>query len=268
MSEDRLTTGWEPDLPASDNLVHAGILNIADRIEQTAERMDGEWLEIPEVRAGKFPGNSMWANVVTFLQPVTPARAEEVGDAIDGFYGEGVEAAMFSPYPTPDFTGRGWLKMGHPPFMFRPPGGEIPPDPEGLEVVEVDDADGILELEDTLARAFPLSAPGAWTPGTVCDGRLVGVMRFWIGRLDGEPVSTAVAHVSQGVNSVEWISTLPGARGRGIGEALTWRATLADPTLPAVLIASDPGRPVYERMGFVSLVRFTGWIKPGGGAST
>jgi hypothetical protein len=26
-----------------------------------------------------------------------------------------------------------------------------------------------------------------------------------------------------------------------------------------VLIASDPGRPVYERMGYVSLLRFTLW---------
>ena len=36
--------------------------------------------------------------------------------------------------------------------------------------------------------------------------------------------------------------------------------TLVRPELPAALIASDLGRPVYERMGCVALVRFTLWL--------
>jgi hypothetical protein len=48
-------------------------------------------------------------------------------------------------------------------------------------------------------------------------------------------------------------------RGRGFGAAVTWAATLADPAKPAVLIASDPGRPVYERMGYLRLMRLTMW---------
>jgi hypothetical protein len=55
---------------------------------------------------------------------------------------------------------------------------------------------------------------------------------------------------------------MAGARGRGYGEAVTWAATQVGSGLPAVLIASDPGRPVYERMGFVALSRWTFWHRP------
>ena len=48
----------------------------------------------------------------------------------------------------------------------------------------------------------------------------------------------------------------------GYGEALTWAATCVDPSLPAVLIASDLGRPVYERMGYVATSRWTLWHRP------
>jgi hypothetical protein len=40
---------------------------------------------------------------------------------------------------------------------------------------------------------------------------------------------------------------------------MTWEATLAWPDLPATLIASDAGRPTYERMGYLSVVRVTLW---------
>jgi hypothetical protein len=68
-------------------------------------------------------------------------------------------------------------------------------------------------------------------------------------------------HVHGGLNDVEWISTRPEARGRGIGAAVTWAATLADPALPAMLIASDAGQPVYERMGYLRVTRFTLWFR-------
>jgi hypothetical protein len=62
---------------------------------------------------------------------------------------------------------------------------------------------------------------------------------------------------------VEFISVDATLRGRGFGAAITWAATLAQPELPAVLIASDDGRPVYERMGYATICRFTLWMGPG-----
>ena len=86
--------------------------------------------------------------------------------------------------------------------------------------------------------------------------------RLWLGFVDGRPVATAAVHVAAGVNNVEMIATLEEDRGRGYGAAVTWAATTADPTLPAVLVASDLGRSVYERLGYTALTRWTMWLRP------
>ena len=59
---------------------------------------------------------------------------------------------------------------------------------------------------------------------------------------------------------VDNIATLDSARGRGYGLAITAAAAAVDPSKPATLIASDLGRGVYERLGFVAMLRFTYWI--------
>jgi hypothetical protein len=40
---------------------------------------------------------------------------------------------------------------------------------------------------------------------------------------------------------------------------MTWPATTADAEAPSMLIASDLGRPTYERMGYLPMARFTVW---------
>jgi predicted GNAT family acetyltransferase len=80
----------------------------------------------------------------------------------------------------------------------------------------------------------------------------------WVGN---RPVSASSAWTEHGINNVTLVATVPDARGRGYGEALTWRAALADSSLPAMLISSDVGRPIYERMGFLPLQRITLWYR-------
>jgi hypothetical protein len=50
--------------------------------------------------------------------------------------------------------------------------------------------------------------------------------------------------------------------GRGAGAAVTWAATLANADKPALLVASDEGRPVYARMGYRAIERWTAWLRP------
>jgi len=83
---------------------------------------------------------------------------------------------------------------------------------------------------------------------------------MWVGYLDGEPVATSAAYVGPHHVDVEMISARPEVRGRGVGRAVTAAATLAAPDLPAMLISSDDGRPVYARLGYVPILRFTLWI--------
>jgi len=90
-------------------------------------------------------------------------------------------------------------------------------------------------------------------------GCLGEAFRVWVGRVEGRPVTTATAYVSDGFVGVYAVATTADARGRGYGEAVTWAATLSRPDLPATLQASEQGRSVYERMGYRTVAEFVVW---------
>ena len=75
----------------------------------------------------------------------------------------------------------------------------------------------------------------------------------FLARLDGEGVGTSLAVRAGDVLGVFNVATVPGARGRGVGRAVTL-AALRDGAAAgcrmAVLQASEMGHPVYERLGF------------------
>ena len=106
-----------------------------------------------------------------------------------------------------------------------------------------------------LADGFPMP------PSPAPPALLGGPTRFWLAHHDGAPVATALSHVAHGVVVVEAVATLPGHRGLGIGAAVTWAATLAEPDLLAVLIASDDGVGIYRRMGYQAVTRWTMWFR-------
>lgn len=188
-----------------------------------------------------------------------PLDLDEWTDAIARLratYPGGLPFVIVSPFATPDLAPLGFTLVGHPPFMVRPAGPAIVPRPDGVEIERVTDAAALAEFETTLVEAYPGGPSGTlFTPG-ILDVDDVGL---WIARLDGACVATAAGHHGGAVNGVEIISTLPTVRGRRLGEAITWAPTLARPDRPAALFASDLGRPVYERMGFRSVLRFTLW---------
>jgi predicted GNAT family acetyltransferase len=114
-----------------------------------------------------------------------------------------------------------------------------------------------------LIAGYPMPELAGLAPGRCFDARVLGgPLRFFVGWSDGTPVATAAVTVAHGVGLVEFVATMAGARGKGFGAAVTQAAAVADPTVPAVLISSDLGRPVYERLGFLALNRWTFWIKP------
>jgi len=114
---------------------------------------------------------------------------------------------------------------------------------------------------DWVADAYPLPElagvdAGTFTPPSLLDDAR---FQFFVGLVEGEPLGTSMAHVGHSMSHVEYVSTKEAARGRGYGEAMTWPATLADAAAPSMLIASDLGRPTYERMGYLPMARFTLW---------
>jgi GNAT superfamily N-acetyltransferase len=74
-----------------------------------------------------------------------------------------------------------------------------------------------------------------------------------LGRLHGAPVATATVLLAGGIAGIYDVSTVPDARRRGIGTAMTMAALQAARVRGyeiAFLQPSEMGRSVYERLGF------------------
>jgi GNAT superfamily N-acetyltransferase len=99
--------------------------------------------------------------------------------------------------------------------------------------------------------------PGRMLAPALLDGG-TRVVVAWDG---DQPLATATAYAAHGVTLVENVAVLPEARGKGAGAAVTWAATMSDQSQPAVLIASDDGQPVYQRLGYLRLERWTVWLR-------
>jgi GNAT superfamily N-acetyltransferase len=92
----------------------------------------------------------------------------------------------------------------------------------------------------------------------------------FLGVLGDEPVATSGLLLSEAVAGVYNVATVPGRRGRGIGEALTWAAAQAGLDQGAtcsILQASEQGEPVYRRMGYQTPARYRQFVPAAGPGS-
>ncbi len=260
MPDEHLTHGWEPELDAADSLLRQFVLANADRNAYLAAWAGGRHERWPDLAAADPASPVLFDNAAVLLQPPAYVDLGDVVRRLIDFYPPERHFVFLSAWPTPDLTSAGLELMGHPPFMVRPPGGTAPPLPTGLDIVPVTDQRALDDFVRTLVAAYPM--PGAsGTPLT--DARvLAGPIRLFVGYVDGKPVATSGARLGHSIVDIEWVATLPECRGRGIGAALTWAATLTSRTEPATLIASDDGQPVYEAMGYLRLMRLTLWHRP------
>lgn len=255
-----LATGWEPAVGSGDTVLLAAVRNLANRVERHGEAMGHRVCGWDDFIACDTALANPFCNMAVLTAP--PPDWDDTVHRIRTFYGAqgGMPYVVASPFPTPDLRQRGLTLCGHPPFMYRGAGGDGPSLPDGLEVVAVRDDARCADFWRACAEFFPLDGPGDRIT-SFADSRMTDLgWHLWVGRLDGEVVATAASWVDEGVNQVEMISTAPAARGKGIGAALTWAASTAEPSLPAVLFSSDLGRPVYERLGYVALSRWTLWF--------
>jgi GNAT superfamily N-acetyltransferase len=251
-----LITGWEPDLPVADTLLRRFLFAYADRIERMARRSGGRTEGSDDARFADLASPFHFDNAVVLLRP--PPLTDLVGviARARAFFPPTRPWVLLSAWPTPDLSELGLRLVGHPPLMFRLP-APLPSPPAELQVVEVDGPARLGDFERTLIAGFPF--PGA-DGATIFDPRQLGeVVRLFVGYLGERPVSVAGAAVGHGVVEVDWVATMPSARGRGYGGALTAAAVGVAPELPAVLLASDPGHSVYRSLGFIDLLRCTMW---------
>lgn len=101
---------------------------------------------------------------------------------------------------------------------------------------------------------IPAWAGQAWVDATLKIGIGKSPWRIFVGYLDNNPVATNMLFNGGGVASVYAVATIPSARGKGIGGAITLKPLLEardkDGYKYAVLFSTEMGIKVYERIGF------------------
>jgi GNAT superfamily N-acetyltransferase len=247
-------------LSATSTLTDRAVVAMADRVVHVARTADRPFLAAEDLVATWIGERGIFTNVAYVLRE--PDDWDRVLARVTEVVPPGRPLSLISPWSVPDL-GSGWTPFGHPPLMVRAVAEVTPDTPAELTVTEVVDQPGLEVLERTLVDGYPDPTLQPYRWGEVHDARVLGgPTHFFLGSVAGRPVATAAGHVAAGVVAIELVATMADARGRGYGEAVTWAATLVDPTRPAVLIASDLGRPVYERMGYVAVSRWTFWHRP------
>ena len=143
------------------------------------------------------------------------------------------------------------------------------PDPSGVRLSIVDDADGVTSMLRVHDDVF---GPGTTHPSVIDAVRTALTLRprpieavvAWAG---DEPVSAGRVEFHEGTDfaSIWGGGTLPAWRGRGVFRALVGhRAVLArDRGYRYLQVDAMPtSRPILERMGFHPLADTTPWIRP------
>jgi GNAT superfamily N-acetyltransferase len=126
---------------------------------------------------------------------------------------------------------------------------QVTPDEAGLHARVA--AEGEVTRQEAAYRRV-ISPEVLATPGVRC----------YVGEARGKAVTTALSVTAADCAGIFSVATVPGARRRGYGAAVTARAVgdaLRDGARWAWLSASDDGYPVYRRLGFATLERLDFW---------
>lgn len=152
---------------------------------------------------------------------------------------------------------------------------DLPPEealPPGVRIEPLDDADDIDAYVDLLMREMQHSHGAAPADAREIRRRhLLGKLgkdpdsRRFVAWLDGRPVATSRLSMAGGAAGLYTVVTMPEARGRGIGRAMTLRAFHAGRDAGmriGTLQATDMGFRIYRKLGFEELFRYRMMVRP------
>jgi hypothetical protein len=264
-STEQLEDGSRASTPAGDNLLRDFALAEAAAYADIVRAAGGVVEHVDELGLSLTDAGSPcpFGNIAHLSRPIREAEVVGLVDAMRDFYSasEGGPYLAFSPWPTPDLAVHGLTLGGHPPMMVRQ-AAPAPEPPPSLRIEVVAGAGQLDDFERTIVEAFPVAelAPYGSQPRLFGDDLLETDWTLYVGYDGDRPVATAGAYVTDELVAVEIVSTRDECRGRGYGAAITAAAATARTDRPSVLVSSDLGRGVYERLGYVSMLRYTLWV--------
>jgi ribosomal protein S18 acetylase RimI-like enzyme len=141
-------------------------------------------------------------------------------------------------------------------------GYSAPPTAPGVETRLVTDEAGRSAFIDVQCAVFEMEQQVAEGLMPSSDLRAGGV-RLYLGFIDGRPAAAAIAYVAFGTLGIFGVATLPGARRRGLGRAVTAQALNDGKAVAdlAWLQSSQVGLPLYDAMGFRAVCDWDVWAR-------
>jgi ribosomal protein S18 acetylase RimI-like enzyme len=199
------------------------------------------------------------AAAATFSEATADARIETI---LDYFRELRLDMSWWVGPTSPAWLGDRLVAHGLVPDGVAPgmavslEGWSSPSPPDGLEIELVRDAAAFHEAMDVMFAGFEM--PRVIQPRFEERFRDFSVgpratQRTYVARVDGQAVATALGAPLDGTVAIYNVATLPSARRRGAGSAVTAAAMIdarAGGARWAILESSEMGRSVYERLGF------------------
>jgi hypothetical protein len=142
------------------------------------------------------------------------------------------------------------------------------PIPEGIQLRQVDDVEGMAGFVEVNAAAYATYGMPAEIVGDLFDrpDALVTdpAAHVALATRDGVPVATALVYESEGAATVQWVGTVPAARTSGLGALVTVNVTnlaFARGASSVSLQASPMGAPVYLALGYETTHRHVEYVR-------
>ncbi len=258
-------TGWEAEAPHSDTALRQFILAQVAFQQLAGDAIGADVIANDRFIAVDTGRPATYLNMAVLRKPLAGAELGQTMTELEEIYGgsdkTGV-AVIYSPLPTPDLSGWGWNLSGHPPLQLRNPLTPVI-DTSSIHIEEVRSEDELQAFERIIIDGFEMEEMRDAPPHSLFAPPMLADTRFgaWLAYLEDQPVAAAGSMAEGGMVDVVMVATLPEARRKGMGLAVTQAATRPELGLPAMLFSSDDGRPVYERLGYIPILRGSFWYR-------
>jgi GNAT superfamily N-acetyltransferase len=179
----------------------------------------------------------------------TPEPGDGLVETARGLREAGRDVVVEDPFGTLDLAGIG-LTARSLPVMVREPA----PAPEPAGVTRVVSPAELVRAGGIVVDGFPLEhyrADDVFPPSLLDHD---GPAFFTLG-----DAGACLTMAHGGVGGAYWVTTMPEHRSKGVGRALMHAVLRHFDDLPVTLTAARAGKPLYDKLGFVSLGDANWW---------